>query len=160
MEFNVHMSNKFNKNTILKFLNDYKNIFEKINENNLKSFDSIINENVNFEDPFNKIIGKENFISIFKDMFKKIENPRFFVLDLSVSDLRVSEGIGYIRWTLKGKFKKKHKEFSIDGMSEVKFDQSGKVLIHIDHWDSLTQLITKIPIVGNIVKLILKFFNI
>ena len=154
------MSNKFNKNTILKFLNNYKNIFEKMNENNLKSFDSIINENVNFEDPFNKINGKEKFISIFKNMFKKIENPRFFVLDLSVSDLRASEGIGYIRWTLKGNFKKKHKEFSIDGMSEVKFDESGKVLIHIDHWDSLTQLITKIPVVGNIVKLILKFFNI
>ena len=38
--------------------------------------------------------------------------------------------------------------------------ETGKVLIHIDHWDSLTQLITKIPVVGNIVKLILKFFNI
>ena len=57
------------------------------------------------------------------------------------------------------KFKKNHKSFSIDGMSEIKFDKSGKVLNHIDHWDSLSQLIIKLPNLGIVVRLILKFFK-
>ena len=41
-------------------------------------------------------------------------------------------------------------------MSEVKFNDQGKVEKHIDYWDSMTQLIVHLPYVGSLVKAFLK----
>ena len=41
-------------------------------------------------------------------------------------------------------------------LSEVKFNDQGKVVKHIDYWDSMTQLIIHLPYVGSLVKAFLK----
>ena len=51
---------------------------------------------------------------------------------------------------------KTHKKISIKGMTEVRFDIQGKVIYHIDYWDSLTQLIIELPYIGKFIKKILK----
>ena len=58
------MSNKFNKNTILKFLNDYKNIFEKKSSGTF--FSRILNQIIMIFNSFGSdgglfvLIGKKN----------------------------------------------------------------------------------------------------
>ena len=115
-----------------------------------------LTSDVIFEDPFNKIKGKDNFIEIFKEMFEKLDNPFFKVTEYSISENTDNKHIGYLKWVLKGNFRNKTKKISIKGMSEVSFDVQGKVIYHVDYWDSLTQLIVELPYVGRLIKKILK----
>ena len=109
-----------------------------------------------FEDPFNKTIGKDNFIEIFREMFEKLESPFFIVTDYFISENSDNKYVGYLKWVLKGTFRNNKKKISITGMTEVSFDIKGKVIYHIDYWDSLTQLIVELPYIGKFIKKILK----
>jgi len=39
-------------------------------------------------------------------------------------------------------------------------DQQGKISQHIDHWDSASQLIRHLPVIGAIIRPILKLFQL
>ena len=49
-----------------------------------------------FEDPFNKTIGKDNFIEIFREMFEKLESPFFIVTDYFISENSDNKYVGYL----------------------------------------------------------------
>ena len=90
-------------------------------------------------------------------MFEKVDNPNFKIIDYSISEMKDPPNIGYMRWTMTGQFKNKSKNIVLKGMSEVHFDSQGRVLAHIDHWDSLTQLVAQLPYLGFLVRCILKY---
>ena len=89
-------------------------------------------------------------------MFEKIDNPKFKILELSYAQNFDKKLTVYLKWILNGKFKRNKKSFAIKGVSEVKFNDQGKVVKHIDYWDSMTQLIIHLPYVGSLVKAFLK----
>ena len=89
-------------------------------------------------------------------MFEKLDNPFFKVTEYSISENTDNKHIGYLKWVLNGNFRNKTKKISIKGMSEISFDVKGKVIYHIDYWDSLTQLIVELPYIGRLIKKILK----
>tara|TARA_Y200000002_G_C22293799_1_gene501588 strand:+ start:74 stop:535 length:462 start_codon:yes stop_codon:yes gene_type:complete len=144
------------KNKTRVFLENYISIFENLSEKNYHQLENALTSDVIFEDPFNKIKGKDDFIEIFREMFKKLDNPFFKVTDYFISENTDNKHIGYLKWVLKGNFRNKNKKISITGMSEVSFDIQGKVIYHIDYWDSLTQLIVELPYIGKFIKKILK----
>ena len=122
---------------------------------NLNDFLATYDEE-NKEDPFNKVNGKEAVIKIFSEMFEKMDNPKFQILELSYAQNFDKKLTVYLKWILNGKFKRNKKSFAIKGVSEVKFNDQGKVVKHIDYWDSMTQLIIHLPYVGSLVKAFLK----
>ena len=144
------------KNKTRVFLENYISIFEKLSEKNYHQLENALTSDVIFEDPFNKIKGKDDFIEIFREMFKKLDRKFFKVTNYFVSENTDKKNIGYLKWVLKGNFRNKNKKISITGMSEVSFDIQGKVIYHIDYWDSLTQLIVELPYIGKFIKKILK----
>ena len=146
------------KNKTRVFLENYISIFENLSEKNYHQLENVLTSDVVFEDPFNKINGKDDFIEIFKEMFKKLDSPLFKVTDYFISENTDEKNIGYLKWVLKGNFRNKNKKISITGMSEVSFDIQGRVIYHIDYWDSLTQLIVELPYIGKFIKKILKLF--
>ena len=46
-------------------IENYVKLFESLNLKNLHKFDKLLDENIYFEDPFNKVYGIENFKKIF-----------------------------------------------------------------------------------------------
>ena len=96
---------------------------------------------------------------IFFEIFNIIKNPKFVVSDYSVSICNLDKRIGYMSWNFSGEFKSNNKKFIISGMSEIQFDINGRILKHEDHWDSLSQLIFKLPKVGFIIKWFFKLFS-
>ena len=155
---NNQMSKK-TKTQIESYLVVYKNIFENLSIDGLSSLKNILSEEIIFIDPFNNVKGQNKFIMIFFEMFNKVKNPKFFVSDYSISVCSLDKKIGYMNWEFSGEFKSNNKKFKIRGMSEIHFDDSGKVLRHEDHWDSLSQLIYKLPRIGFIIKWLFKLFS-
>ena len=129
------------------FVKKYISAYESLSINNLDALKNIFTNDIVFEDPFNKVNGKEAVIKIFSEMFEKIDNPKFQILELSYAQNFDNNLTVYLKWILNGKFKRNKKSFAIKGVSEVKFNDQGKVEKHIDYWDSITQLIIHLPYV-------------
>ena len=129
---------------IKKVINKYKNAFENLEIKNVQSLLNLVDENVMFEDPFNKIIGKENFKKLLLEMFKKLQKPKFKVLNIFYK-----QDITIIKWTFSCEIL--NKEICFDGLSEVTV-KNGKIIKHLDFWDSGKNLYTQIPFLGRIFK--------
>ena len=129
---------------IKKVINKYKNAFENLEIKNVHSLLNLVDENVMFEDPFNKIIGKENFKKLLLEMFKKLQKPKFKVLNIFYE-----QDLTIIKWTFSCEIL--NKEICFDGLSEVTV-KNGKIIKHLDFWDSGKNLYTQIPFLGRIFK--------
>ena len=129
-------------------IENYIKLFENLNLENLNKFEKLLDENIYFEDPFNKVYGIENFKRIFSDTLNKLDNIEFKVLNV------ISKNKIYIiKWEMI--YFAFNKNNSIFGLSEVTISRNEKIISHIDYWDSYNNFYTKIPIFGLIFKFIL-----
>ena len=85
-------------------------------------------------------------------MFENVKEPKFFVLDYSINKQRV-----FLKWKMTF-FAFKSLQ-TIEGMSELLLNDNGKVVSHIDYWDSLNGLFIKIPFIRYFYKLSLFLFK-
>ena len=129
-------------------IDKYVKLFETLNLENLNKFDELLDENIYFEDPFNKVYGIENFKNIFFNTLKKLDNVEFKVLNIISKD-----NVYIIKWEMI--FFAFNKKNSIFGLSEVTTSKNKKIVSHIDYWDSYDNFYTKIPIFGLIFKFVL-----
>ena len=132
-----------NKNNIY----NYVKLFESLNLENLNKFNDLLDENIYFEDPFNKVYGIENFKRIFSNTLKKLDNVEFKVLNVISKN-----NIYIIKWEMI--FFAFNKNNSIFGLSEVTVSKNQKIISHVDYWDSYNNFYINIPVIG----LIFKFF--
>lgn len=144
------------RSRILTLTTRYADLFGRLTPNRLDELGDLLSPDVVFTDPFNVIEGPAQFIAVFEHMFEVMVEPRFHIEDISVSDKA-----GYIKWRMTGRLKKKP-DFTIDiiGMSEVTFATDGTLLCHIDHWDSASQLLSRLPVVGLFVRKLMRLFEV
>ena len=71
-----------------------------------------------------------------------------------VDDVAVSDGNYYVRWTMEIHFKELNKgqvARSV-GISHLRFDRSGKIVLHKDYWDAADGLFQYLPVLGRAVR--------
>ena len=129
-------------------IENYVKLFESLNLKNLHKFDKLLDENIYFEDPFNKVYGIENFKKIFSNTLNKLDNVEFKVLNIISKN-----NIYIIKWEMI--YFAFNKTNSIFGLSEVTISENNKIVSHIDYWDSYNNFYTKIPFFGLIFKFVL-----
>ena len=129
-------------------IENYVKLFESLNLKNLHKFDKLLDENIYFEDPFNKVYGIENFKKIFSNTLTKLDNVEFKVLNIISKN-----NIYIIKWEMI--YFAFNKTNSIFGLSEVTISENYKIVSHIDYWDSYNNFYTKIPFLGLIFKFVL-----
>lgn len=99
-----------------------------------------------FKDPFHSFESREKLFNVYLKMFKKLKNPRFIVTKFFEKE---NELVLFWDFTF-------NKKFKITGSSLITFNQSKIVISHIDYWDSISELWIKIPLLGTLLKLLLK----
>ena len=129
-------------------IENYVKLFESLNLENLNKFDGLLDENIYFEDPFNKVYGIENFKRIFSNTLIKLDNVEFKVLNIIFK-----KNIYIIKWEMI--YFAFNKNNSIFGLSEVTIGSNEKIVSHIDYWDSYNNFYVKIPFFGTIFKFVL-----
>ena len=129
-------------------IDNYIKIFESLNLGNLNKFDELLDKNIYFEDPFNKVNGIKNFKRVFSNTLKNLDDVEFKVLNIISKN-----NIYIIKWEMI--YFAFNKNNSILGLSEVTLGKNKKIISHIDYWDSYNNFFTKIPILGLIFKLVL-----
>ena len=129
-------------------INNYVKLFESLNLENLYKFDELLDKNIYFEDPFNKVYGIKNFKKIFSNTLKKLDNIEFKVINI------ISKNNVYIiKWEMI--FFAFNKSNSIFGLSEITISTNKKIISHIDYWDSYNNFYIKIPVIGMLFKFVL-----
>ena len=133
----------------------YAAFFEEIDKNtSIEVYRKIFDKNVQFKDPFHDIVGVDKLYKIFEDMYLKLDNPSF-----KVTEIVEQNNIAYLKWNFHFSFKGSNKDESFVGVSRVEFNKEGKVISHIDYWDSASNLYEKIPILSFFMKFIKSKIN-
>ncbi len=126
----------------------YAVFFEGLSPETLDRLEELCAPEVRFRDPFNDVTGVDRFRAVLVKMFEDTVEPRFTIVDRAVSG-----NVCYLRWDFSFRSPGRRGEaWHIVGMSEVHFDEAGKVAAHLDHWDSGAQFYEKLPVVGALVR--------
>jgi hypothetical protein len=104
-----------------------------------------------FNDTLKTVRGADAIEHYFLETVKNAESVRATVQDVAVSD-----GNYYVRWTMDvrlAKFKRGQTLRSI-GITHLRFDDAGRILIHQDYWDSTGGFFEHLPVLGGILRAI------
>lgn len=106
-------------------------------------------EDAVFQDPFNRVQGHAAIKRIFDDMFVRLIEPKFVIIETVQEDNRgllVWDFTFYVR-SLKPTLRRK-----IHGTSLVRFAADGRVLSHRDYWDAAGELYEQLPVIGSLMR--------
>ena len=123
-------------------LQKYLSHFERLQDDKIDGLLSIVSENFIFEDPFQRIKGKNEFKSLLKNMFKRLKKPKFEIIMVYEHKL-----VNVVKWNFNCEFFKKKISFS--GISEI-YIKGKLVTKHVDYWDSGRNFYSHLPIIGSI----------
>ena len=135
------------------YINDYLNLFSNLNKENIKKFDDLVVKDIIFIDPFNNIKGLDDFKNIFYHMFDTVEEPKFDIVDYAQNKDHI-----FLKWKMT--FYAFKASQTIEGMSDITLNKEGKVISHLDYWDSLNGIFIKLPFLGFLYKISLRMFKI
>ena len=120
-------------------------------ENVLAKVHHVFAENAYLNDTLKEVNGIDAIEAYLLKSLKAIESVTF-----ETPDIAVSEGDYYFRWVADINFRtfKKGRVFRFHGMTHIRFDETGKVVLSQDFWDPATALFEHIPVLGVMIKLI------
>ena len=141
-----------------KLIDAYVKAFTSLRPGNIDTLLALVEIDVVFVDPFNNLRGKGAFGAVFEHMFETTIEPQFTVSDVALSTVR-DRHVTYLRWQMTARTKGwPSVPLELEGMSEIHFGDTGLVSHHIDHWDSASQLLSKLPFIGALVRQIMRIF--
>ena len=129
-------------------LQKYISNFERLQDDKIDDLLSTVSENFIFEDPFQKIKGKNEFKALLKNMFIRLKKPKFKITMVYEHKL-----VNVVKWNFSCEFLKKTISFS--GISEI-YIRGKLVTKHVDYWDSGRNFYSHLPIIGSIFRRIHK----
>jgi steroid Delta-isomerase len=123
--------------------------FNTLSPESVKSIGDFYTEDAYFRDPFNEIRGAQQLEHIFTEMFERLSEPRFTVLET------IAEEHGALLvWNFDFRMKalKPHLPRRIHGTSHVRFAADGRVNYHRDYWDAAGELYEHFPLIGGLMR--------
>ncbi len=128
-------------------LQTYKNLFENLTPQSVESdFLTVFDQQIYFKDPFNEVRGLKEVQQIFRHMFQTLHEPQFRIHHMAGADKT-----GYLEWRFYFKLKPQAATQQINGMSKILLNDQGKVLVHMDYWDSGEYVYRKIPVLRTLI---------
>jgi hypothetical protein len=109
----------------------------------------LVASDVRFIDPFHDVSGAQAMQRVFAAIFVSLKNVRFTVIDRAWSG-----NAWYLRWRFEGDRRQGGQMFEFDGMSEIYFNDEGRVRLYRDHWDAATGFYEKLPVLGWVLRLL------
>lgn len=119
--------------------------YEGLSPGTVDDLDGVYAADAYFKDPFNEVNGIDHIKEIFRDMYRRIEEPRFVVHQWSGSDHD-----GFLVWDMRfrSRMMRGGPDQLIRGVSHIRFNAAGKATYHRDYWDTGEELYGKLPVIG------------
>ena len=118
---------------------------------NLKAADlaeqvsAVYSDKIYLNDTLNTVNSRDEMLIYLKHTAENLENYHFELIDHAISGENL-----YLRWTMDIDFTALGKDIQSKsiGMSHLKFDDNGKIIVHQDYWDSVEAIYQHIPYMG------------
>ncbi|MBL8462197.1 MAG: nuclear transport factor 2 family protein [Thauera sp.] len=115
--------------------------YETLTPAALPGLDQLYAPDARFKDPFNEVAGTAAIGRIFAHMFATTEAPRFEVTDCIEQGEQAMLGWAF-HFALRGR------PLVVRGVTHLRFDADGRVVLHRDYWDAAEELYEKLPLIG------------
>ena len=115
--------------------------YETLTPAALPGLDQLYAPDARFKDPFNEVAGTAAIRRIFAHMFATTEAPRFEVTDCIEQGEQAMLGWAF-HFALRGR------TLTVRGVTHLRFDADGRVVLHRDYWDAAEELYEKLPLIG------------
>ena len=106
-------------------------------------------EDAYFRDPFNEVRGVAAITHVFEDMFERLHEPRFHIIE-TVSEFDSA----FLIWDFAFRIKSFRPRVArvIRGTTHVRFAEDGRVTYHRDYWDAASELYEHLPFIGGLLR--------
>ncbi|MCK6408790.1 nuclear transport factor 2 family protein [Thauera sp.] len=121
--------------------------YEALAPANLAALDALYAPGARFKDPFNEVTGTAAIRRIFAHMFATTDAPRFVVTDCIEQGEQAMLGWEF-HFVLRGR------ALIVRGVTHLRFDADGRVVLHRDYWDAAEELYEQLPLLGGVMRLI------
>lgn len=124
----------------------FKNFHSGATEENIRA---LYAESFHFNDTF---VIMNDIEELVPHMVRTAKNVELTTVD--IHEVIKTETDYYLKWTMRMKFTALGKEVdSVSmGISQLRFNQEGKVIFHQDYWDGSENLYEHLPLIGRFVK--------
>jgi steroid delta-isomerase len=137
---------------------EYLKILENLDESKLLRLSELIDDSIHFSDPFNSTKGKDQYIQIMRSVIFDTEDHKFKVLNRSRPESSLKEEClidenYFFSWEFTFRpthWLMKHHLITVLGCTELRFNQNGKIVSHIEYWDAAKNFYERLPIIGKI----------
>ncbi|MEZ5440190.1 MAG: nuclear transport factor 2 family protein [Lysobacterales bacterium] len=107
-------------------------------------------EDVWFNDTLKTVRGRERLGHYLAESAAAVEACRVQIDDLTHN----GQGDYYVRWRMMIRFRrfKRGTDTHSIGISHLRFDERGQVLLHQDYWDATQGLFEHVPVLGSMIR--------
>ncbi len=130
-------------------LKPLKSYFQSLTPASIVAMGQHYTEDAYFRDPFNEVHDLAALQHIFSDMFVRLHEPRFTIIET----LWDEHGAVLI-WDFDFRIKalKPAVQRRIHGLSHIRFASDGRVNYHRDYWDAAGELYEQFPVIGGLMR--------
>ena len=99
-----------------------------------------------FCDPFVELVGRDAIRAHMAATARRLDE-----LTVVVTDTAFGRSV-YLKWRFAWRIKDRN--WAVEGVSEIDFDEAGLVRSHVDHWDAAGQIYARIRGLGWLIRLV------
>lgn len=136
-----------------KAAHNYRQFLETLSLDTLARLDTLAAANLHYRDPLNDAHGLEDAKTVMARVFRHVDAPRYIVTHVAVDG-----DTAFLRWKFTcrpRRFGKGH-PWIVDGVSEVRFNDDGKIVEQVDYWDAGHYVYERIPVFGYVIRYLRK----
>lgn len=82
---------------------------------------------------------------------------RVSVINIEFDDVTVSDKDAYVRWSMMFQTDEGSEPINSVGMSHLRFNAQGEIILHQDYWDGVEGLFRTVPVLGLMLKSVKRF---
>ena len=127
-------------------LSGYARYYETLTAESVVELHDLVAPDLHFRDPFNDTRSAAAYERVLAKMFVDVVEPRFETLHTVLDG-----AVGYMKWRFAFQAKRGGTR-EVIGMSELHFDEGGRITKHIDFWDPASQLYEHVPVLGFVLR--------
>ena len=123
----------------------YSACLESLTASTIDALDGHLSDDVCFRDPFHATRGRAAMKRAIARLFAAATNVSFRIDDHAAVSNRI-----YFHWRLSAILR--GRDWQVQGVTKVAFDETGKVSSHEEYWDAATQLYERMPLIGPLLR--------
>lgn len=131
----------------------YRRFIENLSPDTVQQLDELAAPAIHFRDPLNDTHGVDSTKRVLVRIFREVDDPRYIVTHAAIDG-----DTCFYRWrfTCRPRMSGRGQPWIVDGITEVRFDDQGRVVEHVDYWDAGHYLYERIPLFGYLIRFLRK----